>query len=238
MIVPCAQPAWLEDLGDRTDGPRSADRAFPAGLAERLLDRLKLEARGELGLVHSLPADLAIAEELLREADAAHVHAVHRDRFEGVADDELRAPSADVDDQAPRGGACNSMRDAEVDQARLFLAGDDLDVMAESLARVVEDFVRVAGFPERVGADGPDLLGAEIPEPLSEEREALDGALLRVRVEPAVVLKARSEADRLPNAIDDLDAAVIDPGNHHVKAVRTEVYCSKRLHARPRGTLA
>ena len=222
------RPACLvENVGNGANRARSAVGAIPASGAQRHFDRLKLEAGGELGFVEAFASDFAVAEELLREADAAHVHAVHGDRLEGVADDELGAPAADVHDEAPRGGARNAVRDAEVNQARLFTTGDDLDVMAESLPGLAQELAGVAGLAKRVGSDRPDLLGAEVPEPLTEEREALDRAILRLLIERAVVLEARSQSDRLANAIDDLETTVIDPRNHHVKAVRPQVYCSK-----------
>ena len=44
-------PACLiEDARDGTNGPRGADRALPTGFAKLVLDGLKLEARGELGV--------------------------------------------------------------------------------------------------------------------------------------------------------------------------------------------
>ena len=163
---------------------------------------------------------------------------MHRHRFECVADDELGAAATDVHHDPPRGGARNAVRHPEIDQARLFAAGDDIDAMAERFACPSQNAARVACPAQGIGTDGPNLLGAEVPEPLPEQGEALDRAFLRRLIERAVFLKAHRQADRLTKAIDDLNAAMIDPRDHHVKAVRPQVYCSERLHARPKSTLA
>jgi len=68
---------------------------------------------------------------------------------------------------------------------------------------------------------------AEVSEPLPEQGETLKRAFLRLFVERAVILKASGQANWLAEAIDDLNAAVIHAGDHHVKAVRPEVYCSE-----------
>ncbi|MBW2380140.1 MAG: hypothetical protein JRG70_11415, partial [Deltaproteobacteria bacterium] len=52
-------------------------------------------------------------------------------------------------------------------------------------------------------------------------------AFLRLFIERAVLLKAEGQAHGLAKAVDDLNAAVIYPGDHHVKAVRPQVYCGE-----------
>ena len=119
------------------------------------------------------------------------------------------------------------MRHAQVNQTSLVTAWDDVDAVAERLAELPQYLARVAGLAERVRPDSPHLPGAKIPEPLAKQGEALDRAFLRLFVERAVFLKARRQAHRLPEAIDDLNAAVIHTGDHHVKAVRPQVYCGE-----------
>src|SRR6185369_13368232 len=96
--------------------------------------RFELEARGHAGTVEALLRDLAVAKESFAQRDAAHLQAFELERGETFADDQLGAAAADVDDQPPAGFARHGMRDAGVDEARLFHAGDDFDGMAERLA--------------------------------------------------------------------------------------------------------
>ena len=49
------------------------------------------------------------------------------ERLESFADDDLGAAAADVADQAPAGPGGHGVRDARIDEARLFDAGDDFD---------------------------------------------------------------------------------------------------------------
>ena len=145
---------------------------------------------------------------------------MHGDRVKGIPDDELGASAADVHDDASGGRARDAVGDAEVNQTRFFAAGDDLDLMTKGFAGLAQELAGIAGLAKRVGSDRPDLLGAEVPKPLTKEGEALERAILGLGVEGAVVLEACSQAHRFANAIDDLETAVIDPRNHHVKAVR------------------
>jgi hypothetical protein len=179
-MVPCAQPASLR---------------IPA--TERIVPEAPI-ARSQLGVFHTLTADLAVAEELLGEADAAHVHAVYGHGIERVAYDELGASTADVHHQSSGRRARDAVRHAQVNQTSLFTTWNDVDAVAERLAELPQYLTRVAGLTERVRPDGPHLPGAKIAEPLAEQGEALDRAFLRLFVERAVFLKARRQAHWLP----------------------------------------
>ena len=87
------------------------------------LDRLELLRAYEARPLEPLRRQLAVGEEALRQRDAAEVQALELQRLEAVADDELGAAAADVDDQPARRLGRQRVRDAGIDQARLLDAG-------------------------------------------------------------------------------------------------------------------
>ena len=58
--------------------------------------------------------------------------------MQAFADDDLGAAAADIGDQASSRLAGHRLRDAKIDQARFFDAGDDFDGMTERGARAIE----------------------------------------------------------------------------------------------------
>ncbi len=122
--------------------------------------------------VHALGGDLAVAEEPLAQADAAHLQALELQRRQPLADDELGAAAADVDDQAPARLARHGVRHAGVDEPRLFHAGDDLDRVAERLAGALEEGLLAMGAAQRVGPDDADAVGVHVAQPLAEALQA------------------------------------------------------------------
>src|SRR4029077_993765 len=122
--------------------------------------------------LEALGGDLAVAEETLAERDAAHLQALELERSQLLADDELGAAAADVDHQAPAGLLRHGVRDAGIDEARLFHAGDDLDRVAECLTGALEEGLLAMRHAQRVGADDADAVGVHVAQPLSEALEA------------------------------------------------------------------
>jgi hypothetical protein len=127
-----AQAAGLDASADGADGAGRADGLVPGQAVQGVLDAHQLQARGGVGLGIARRGDLAVAEVALGEADAAHLQAFAQQRLEALADDELGAAAADVGDQALAGGVGEGVGNAQVDQARFFTAGDDLDRVAEN----------------------------------------------------------------------------------------------------------
>src|SRR5690606_41247967 len=70
--------------------------------------------------ISALGRELAVAEEAQRAGDAAHLQALGLQRLVALADDELGAAAADVDDEPALRRGCQVVRDAEVDQAGLL----------------------------------------------------------------------------------------------------------------------
>src|SRR5262249_28120227 len=89
----------VRDVARRAHGSRGADRAAPPAPAKRRGARAQLEADREPSAVEALVAQAASLEMLSTEADAAHRKAFEVLRLVTLADDELRASAADIDDE-------------------------------------------------------------------------------------------------------------------------------------------
>lgn len=111
----------------------------------------ELVLRLQHGAVEGLLAQLAVAKEALGEADAAHLAAGEGLVFEALAYDEFGAAAADIHHQHLAFDVLG-MGDPLIDEARLFLAADDLDGMVQNLGRLAHEVAGVAGAAQSVGA--------------------------------------------------------------------------------------
>ena len=85
-----------------------------------------------------------------------------------VSEHKFRRPAADVDHKERSVEDRQCLQDAEMDEPRLFYAGNDLDVDAGFFVRAPDELVAVLGFshrarrhrPHRCAGDGGDLAHA------------------------------------------------------------------------------
>src|SRR5690606_26452479 len=202
----------------RADGPR------PPGAAEPLTDRAQLELHLEPRLREAPAAEPAVAEELPGEVHAADLETLELPGLVALADDQLRAAAADVDDERRARDARRIVRDAEVDQPRLLDAGDHLDGMPpERLLGRGEKRLRVPRAAQGARADDPDPVRLHVPQPLPEALEARERALLAFGVEVALLVEARREPHHLAQPVEDGEPPVLRAGDHDMEAVRPEV---------------
>ena len=119
------------------------------------------------------------------------------------------------------------MRDAGIDEARLFQAGNDLDGVAERGACALQEPALALRPPQRIGAHDPHAVGMHGAQALTESLEASQGAVGGVIVQPAAVAETRGEADHLAQPVQDDELAVRVARDHHVKAIGAQVYGGK-----------
>ena len=212
-----------EDLRDRARGARGGHRLLPAFLLEARGDRLHLLARGELGLLERLLLDAPLGKIPVGEAHAAHVEALHRLGPHLVADDELGGAAADVHHQAVVAGERQRVRDAQVDEARLLAARDDLDGEAEGLLGALEKGLRVLRDAQGVGADHAHRLGRHACQALGEALQRGQCALLRRAVELALRGEPARQAHGLLQRVEGIDLVFHHAADGKVEAVGAEV---------------
>src|SRR5437879_100862 len=192
----------------------SMARLIPAGVGAGAY------ARGD-GALRVGGGDLAVADDALAQGDASHRQALHVERRQPLADDELGAAPADVHHQALPGLARHGVRDARVDEPRLLHAGDDLDRMPERLAGTLEEGLLAVREAQRVRPHGAHAVGAHVAQPLAEALETGERPRRDFLIDAAVLGYPGREPHHLAQPIDDGQLAVRVTGHHHVKAVGT-----------------
>ena len=177
----------LRDVARGADRARRPDRAAPTEPPKNRGDRAQLEPCCEARAIETLLAQLAVAEMLLTQADAADSETLEVPRLVAFADDELGAAAADVDDEVRSFGRVRMVRYAEVDQPGLLHARNHLHGMAERFLGRAQECVGVTGTPQRVRADDSDLVSLHVSDPLAEAAQARERAALTRAVEIAVL---------------------------------------------------
>jgi hypothetical protein len=212
-----------DDLAHRQNGAGSADHRLPAEPPVGDLDGLQLLACGDLGRAQRPGLDTAVREERRRVADAAHVQAFHVERVEVASEDELGTATADIHHQTLLRLVLEAVRHAEVDQARLLVAGDDVDGMAERALGTGDEIPGVARLAQRVGPDHAHGTARQVTHPLAELLEAGQRTGHGLVADVVVEIETGGKAHGLAHAVDDPEAVILGAGDDHVEAVRTEV---------------
>ena len=205
---------------DRATG---ADRILPSQLVVMALDVGQFGKRGHLGAPEALFAELAVGEKGAGIGHAAHVEAFQRLRFEVLTDDELGGTAADIDDQAPAVHFGQRMSGAEVDQARLFAAADDLDGVADQRFGAIDQRLGVMGCAKGIGADDTQVGGRDALEKRGEALEAAERTIHGDFGKVFVSIEAGGKLYFLAHLGDDLELAVLVIGDQQVEAVGTEI---------------
>ena len=131
----------------RPDHAIDARRADPAhGGTDALLDVFAqaVQFRG--------PRRVRFQEQLLQPQRAQRFRKRLPDALV-FAQNDFRAAAADIDNQKPLLGMRPAALDAQVNQARLFLAGDDLDIGAQRRRSARDELVLIARVPHGRGGD-------------------------------------------------------------------------------------
>ena len=199
-------------------------------------DRLDLDASRRFRLVKCERRQRTIAEKSLRHADTADLQRFQHLRLEPAADDELRRAAADVDDKPRLGAGREHVRNADVDQSRLFVPGNNVDGEPERALGTGEKRPGIARDAERIRRDSAHGGRRESGESFGESRQAGKRQPPRLRRQVAAIVEARADAQHLPLRVEPVDLVAFDPSNFEPEAVRAHVddrQCSgrwRRLH--------
>ena len=207
----------------RQNCARCTDYGLPTDATVTGLNGFEFLARGQLGGLKARSAELAITKMGRRVADTAHVQAFHIERIEAPAKDEFRTAATDVDHQPHIGIIVQAMGYPEVDQARFFVATDDIDAMPEQVFCLGEKTRRVARLAQGIGADHAHCIGGQAAHPFAKLRETLQRACHGGGAQLIVWAKTGAQAHHMADPVDHAEMIANRMGNDHVKAVGTEI---------------
>ncbi len=127
------------------------------------------------------------------------------------------------------------MGDAQIDQARLFAAGDHLDRETERGARLAQELRRILGHAQGVGADRAHGAFRQPAQAFADALERLQRARLGGAVDALFGGQAGAQAHHFAQRVERVDLAVHHAPHLQVEAVGAEVDCSEQVrtgHAR------
>ena len=212
-----------QHVADDAHRAGTAECLQPAELAVGFLNGLEFQPHRRARPLEALLGDLAVVETAGAQADAAHRQALEQQRIEALADHDLGRAAADVDHQPLVRAHGARVRDAGVDQARLFQPGDDFDGVTERGAGALQEPALALGAAQRIGADDAHAVGVHGAQALAESFEAAQGAVGGGIVEPAAVAQAGGQAHHLAQPVEDDQLAVRVARDHHVKTVGAQI---------------
>ena len=210
--------AKAEDRAGRADHPIEADRgdliAVSPDLRQDVLRELALVAARERIAVH----------EPFGQPDDADLEAARGLDRRRVAERDLHAAAADVDDDRARAADVHAVDRGLVDQPRFLGAGDDAWTNAGLALDAREELSAVARFARRARRGGEDLVHAMRLGQALELRERLQRRVHRLRRQRLAVESAGAETNHDLLAIDDFERQIrTDPDDDHVNGVGADV---------------
>ena len=214
------------DVGNGAEGAGGAVGFVELGVVELVLAFAELGAAGDDCLVELFGGDDAVGEELHRRVHATDVVALVFLGLKVLADDELRARAADVDDETALVGRGQRACTALEDEAGLFVAAQNADGIAERSFSLGKEFGGVRGLAQRLRADGTHLGGGKACELFVEAAQCGECLLLHLGREGSVLVEARGHANGfLPVALSD-DAVAVNPADLYAEAVASKINCT------------
>ncbi len=186
---------------------------------ERRQDRAnELSARPHRRGVHRVAS-----EEAGTHADGAQLQAAGREHLTAFADEELGGSSSDVDEHEAAVEHRHGLQHAEMDEARLLDAGDDLDVDARLVVGASDEVVVVLRLPHRARRDRSDRRRFGFRD-ATHVREGSDAPVDGVGGEALHVAGTRAEADHLALPRHHIEAIVrCHPRDDEVDRVGADV---------------
>lgn len=152
-----APASGFEYFADGAYASRGTEGFVPFRSHEEVFEGFELLLGKYDGFFETFCRDFAICEISHASGDAAHGEAFLLDGGLVDSDDEFGAAAADVHDEATFAVGGEVLGDSLVDEAGFFDAGDDFNGMSKGLFGQFEEWARVFGESEGVGAYCPDI---------------------------------------------------------------------------------
>ena len=145
-----------EGAGDGGSGGGGGDGAVPARVAEAAHGGVELGLNVLAHLVQLDRGGRVVPQKNLAQPDGPQRFGERFPQAAGFGGDDLGAAAADIDDEDAFGRLRPVALDAEVNQARFFAAGDDLDRGANGFRRARQKSLLVAAVADGAGGHRAD----------------------------------------------------------------------------------
>ena len=224
----CRQPVLLENFRERQRRSRRRIRLAPVLTSEFARDRLDFGAGARLRGAECLGAEPAVAKKTLRVADAADFERLETLGLQATPDDELGRAAADIDAKARSVGWRQHVRDAEINESRFFMSGDDVDRKAERCFGLPQKLRCIASDPKRVRGHGAHRGRMQAAQPFRETREAAQCSASRGRKDAALGVDRRADPQCFAPRVETKNLIAFNASELEAKAVRSHVDHRKR----------
>ena len=115
------------------------------------------------------------------------------------------------------------MRRANIDQARLFAAGDDLDRKSERRLGQRQELAGIFRHAQGIGCHRPHRALVEAGQPLTKTAQSIQRPFLRIRIEALVCRQTGGQTHRLLQRVQGINLVVDHAPDLQAKAVGAEV---------------
>jgi len=186
-------------------------------------DRVDFRACAGLRGGERLRAESAVAKKTLCVADTADVERLEALGLQAASDDEFGRAAADVDAKARRVGRRQHVRDAEINESRLFVSGDDVDRKTKCRFGLPQKLRRVARDSKRVRCHGAYRGRMESAQAFREAREAPQCSASRGRENAALGVDRGADPQCFAPRVETKNLIAFNASELQAKAVRTHV---------------
>ena len=150
-------------------------------------------------------------------------------RLAVLADDDFSGAPANINHQPLLLAGGQGAGDAAVNQARFFLAGDDLDRKAQQLAAAQHKFLGIECFAQGLGGNSAHLGGIKTGQTLAKAGQTIPAALHGLARQFVAGIEAIALAHSFFEVFNAFNALMgADATNFQAKAVGAKVYSSKQ----------
>ena len=136
-----------------------------------------------------------------------------------LANNKLGTTATDVDDKSLPAGLRQAVGNTQMNQARFFNTGYHFDTVSECFLCLIDKSVAGLGNTQGIGADCTNIAGLQVVYALAKAPQTVECALGDVGMQLLMVIKSGCKPYRFTQPVNDLELAILQTANNHVKAV-------------------
>jgi hypothetical protein len=148
-----------------------------------------------------------------------------------MAENQLGTAAADIYHQSSPVTTLHGTRDTQVNQARLFHTGDDVNGMTERLFRLLDELGCIVSGTEGIGADSANIAGVQFTQTLAKASQTGQCTPLCIDGQQVALIKPVCQANHFSVPVNDPHDAALQACNNHVETVGAKINRRNNLAA-------